>query len=104
FYLYLEQKTKSCVYETSSIIHKNSCRMAEKMPKLNLQQDAPKLTQAQLDYMKIVEKQNAERVRKLLVLKKKNIATGIAIGCVAVGIYGYTMYAMKQESFLDELE
>ncbi|KAL8175763.1 UNVERIFIED_CONTAM: hypothetical protein K2H54_007210 [Gekko kuhli] len=37
-------------------------------------------------------------------LKVRNALTGLAIGAVVVGIYGYTFYSVSQEHFLDELE
>lgn len=74
------------------------------MPKLNLQQDAPKLSQSQLDYMKLIERQNMERVRKLARLRRNNIGVGIALGVGVLGIYGYSIFSVKQEKFLDELE
>ncbi|XP_066948198.1 cytochrome c oxidase assembly factor 3, mitochondrial [Macrobrachium rosenbergii] len=79
-------------------------QVGKQMPKLNLQQDAPKLSQSQLDYMKLIERQNMERVRKLARLRRNNIGVGIALGVGVLGIYGYSIFSVKQEKFLDELE
>lgn len=37
-------------------------------------------------------------------LRGRNGLTALAIGAVALGIYGYTFYRISQERFLDELE
>ncbi|XP_008111372.1 cytochrome c oxidase assembly factor 3 homolog, mitochondrial [Anolis carolinensis] len=37
-------------------------------------------------------------------LKVRNALTGLGIGAIVVGIYGYTLYSVSQERFLDELE
>lgn len=76
----------------------------KQMPRLNLQQDSPHLSKAQLDYMKLIEGQNAERVRKLALQRKNNVMVGSLIGLGVLGIYAYSIYSVKQEKFLDELE
>lgn len=63
-----------------------------------------KISKSMAEYMKIVEKQNLERVQKLKKLRRTNIITGLAIGAAVLGIYGYTMFSVKQESFLDDFE
>ncbi|KAG6929852.1 cytochrome c oxidase assembly factor 3 [Chelydra serpentina] len=37
-------------------------------------------------------------------LRGRNVLTGLGIGAVVLGIYGYTFYKISQERFLDELE
>ncbi|CAM4635467.1 cytochrome c oxidase assembly factor 3 homolog, mitochondrial [Lepidochelys kempii] len=37
-------------------------------------------------------------------LRGRNLLTGLGIGAVVLGIYGYTFYKISQERFLDELE
>lgn len=37
-------------------------------------------------------------------LRSKNLITGLAIGGIVLGIYGYTFFSVSQEKFLDELE
>lgn len=76
---------------------------ADHMPKLNIANDKPKLSQAQLDYMKILEKQNIERVAKLKSLRRRNIITGLALMSGVFSIYAYSIFAVKQEKFLDEV-
>ncbi|XP_063888340.1 cytochrome c oxidase assembly factor 3, mitochondrial-like isoform X1 [Scylla paramamosain] len=74
------------------------------MPRLNLQRDSPQLSKAQLDYMKLIEGQNAERVRKLALQRRNNVIIGSLIGLGVLSIYGYSIYSVKQEKFLDELD
>lgn len=73
------------------------------MPKLEVA-DKLKLSQAQLDYMKILEKQNVERVAKLKRLRRNNLITGFSLLGAVIGIYAYSILAVKQEKFLDELD
>lgn len=70
------------------------------MPKI----DGKKLTERELSYIKAVERVNFERVEKLRRVKRNNRITGCLLGVVAVSIYGYSMYAVKQETFLDDFE
>lgn len=61
-----------------------------------------KLKQTELDFMKLVEKQNLQRVKKLRLQKTRNNWTGLVIGGTVIGIYLYSMLAVKQERFLDD--
>lgn len=70
------------------------------MPKI----DISKLKQADLDFMKYIEQQNRERVLKLTRIRRNNIFTGCLLGLSVLGIYGYTILSVKQESFLDDFE
>lgn len=74
------------------------------MPKLDISNDRLKLSQAQLDYMKILEKQNIDRVSKLKRLRRNNIFTGVALLGGVISIYAYSILAVKQEKFLDEVD
>lgn len=60
------------------------------------------LKKAEIDYMKIIEQKNRERVQKLQTISKKNRVTGIAIGAGVFSIYLYSIFAVKQETFLDD--
>ncbi|KAG7296294.1 hypothetical protein JYU34_021424 [Plutella xylostella] len=62
----------------------------------------PVLKKTELDYMKIIEQMNAERVKKLQSLTRRNRITGAAIGAGVVSIYLYSIFAVKQETFLDD--
>ena len=52
----------------------------------------------------IIALQNAERVRKLALQRRNNVIVGSLIGLGVLSIYGYSIYSVKQEKFLDELE
>jgi hypothetical protein len=62
----------------------------------------PVLKKAELDFMKIIEQKNLERVQKLQKINKRNRLTGAAIGAGVFGIYLYSIFAVKQETFLDD--
>lgn len=72
----------------------------ERMPKIDLK--THKLSQTEIDFMKIIEKQNLERVQKLKRLRKNNIITGCFLGAGVLSIYLYSMFAVQQERFLDD--
>jgi len=74
------------------------------MPKLDVVKDKLKLSQSQLDYMRILEQQNIERVAKLKRLRRNNLLTGVGLIASVVSIYAYSIIAVKQEKFLDELD
>lgn len=76
--------------------------MSEEVPKFKFSEPSRKLKQTEIDFMKIIEKQNLDRVLKLRRTKKNNIITGCVIGGSVLGIYLYSMYAVQQEKFLDD--
>lgn len=72
----------------------------DRMPKI----DVNKLKQTDLDFMKYIELQNLERVQKLKRVRRNNIITGCLLGAGVLSIYAYTMFAVRQESFLDDFD
>ena len=68
----------------------------QQMKKVDLSSDKPKLSQAQLDYMTILEKQNIDRVAKIKKLRTRNIVTGLALFAGVTSIYSYSIWAVKQ--------
>lgn len=66
--------------------------------------EGPKLSPAQLKFMKLIETQNLERVAKLERIRRRNTWTGWGLGALVIGIYAYSMHAVKQETFLDDFE
>ncbi|KAJ7984877.1 hypothetical protein DPEC_G00359330 [Dallia pectoralis] len=46
----------------------------------------------------------AQWKKKSQKLRGRNIATGLAIGAIVMGIYGYTFYSVSQEKIMDELD
>lgn len=78
-------------------------------PKINLKnikygESAPRLDRAQLEFMKLVEKQNLERVVKLQKVRRNNLITAGTLFTSVLGIYAYSILSIKQESFLDDFE
>lgn len=73
---------------------------SDRMPKIDLS----KLRQSDLDFIKFVEKQNRERVEKLIRLRKRNLFTGCLLGVGVFSIYFYSMFAVRQEKFLDDFD
>ncbi|XP_022117704.1 cytochrome c oxidase assembly factor 3, mitochondrial [Pieris rapae] len=72
--------------------------------KVDTGEQNPVLKKAELDYMKIIEQKNRERVQKLQQLGRRNRMTGFSIGAGVLGIYLYSIFAVKQETFLDDFE
>lgn len=73
---------------------------SDRMPKVDLK--SGKLSQTELDFMRIIEKQNLERVQKLKRLRRNNVLTGSLLGVGVLSIYLYSMWAVQQERFLDD--
>jgi len=63
-----------------------------------------KLNKTQLEFMKIIEQQNLERVQKLQKTRRNNIVTACCLGAGVLGIYAYSMFSVAQEKFLDDFE
>lgn len=60
------------------------------------------LSKEQLDFIRQVElEQWKKRTQKL---RTRNVATGLAIGALVMGIYGYTFYSVSQERIMDEMD
>jgi Coiled-coil domain-containing protein 56 len=72
------------------------------MPKVNFGKDKP--TESELQFIKLIEQKNKERVLKLRKLRFRNLWTAGALGGAVFGIYAYSMLAVRQESFLDDFE
>lgn len=66
--------------------------------------DLGKLKESEKNFMNILEKENLERVNKLKVLRRKNLFTVGLLGIGVLSIYGYTIFSVKQEHFLDDFE
>ncbi|KAJ8930664.1 hypothetical protein NQ314_016505 [Rhamnusium bicolor] len=75
-------------------------KMSDRMPKADL----AKLKQTELHFVKQVEQKNFERAQKLTRLRRNNLITGCLLGVGVLSIYGYSMYAVRQESFLDDFD
>nr|CAD7399516.1 unnamed protein product [Timema cristinae]CAD7433089.1 unnamed protein product [Timema monikensis] len=76
----------------------------ESMPKVDFEKDKAKFKNTAVDYIKLIEKLNLERVQKLQRIRRNNIITGCVLGGSVLGIYAYSMYSVKQETFLDDFD
>lgn len=75
--------------------------MSNRMQKV---EDFSQLKRSELEYIKEIERQNLERVAKLKRIRRNNLITGSLLGVGVLAIYGYSMFAVKQETFLDDFE
>lgn len=66
--------------------------------------EGPKLTPAQLAFMKLTEQENLKRVKKLEGIRRRNWMTGWTLAACVLSIYGYTILTIKQEKFLDDFQ
>ncbi|XP_076245482.1 cytochrome c oxidase assembly factor 3, mitochondrial-like [Calliopsis andreniformis] len=53
-------------------------------------------------YMKQAEQINFQRATKYRRTRRNNIILGLSLAAGVLGIYFYTMHAVKQETFLDD--
>ncbi|KAG7199180.1 hypothetical protein KM043_018056 [Ampulex compressa] len=77
---------------------------SENMPKLDFKKDAKRLKSTDLILMRRVEEDNIRRATRVKDWRKSNNRFAIPLAFGALGIYLYTMYAIKQETFLDDFE
>lgn len=75
---------------------------ANKESSFKIQEPGRKLKASEVDFMKLIEKENLNRVKKLQGLRRRNNLTGIVLGGTVLSIYLYSMLAVKQEKFLDD--
>ncbi|KAK5602029.1 Cytochrome c oxidase assembly factor 3 mitochondrial [Crenichthys baileyi] len=60
------------------------------------------LSQEQMHFIKQVELEQWKK--KTSKLRTRNVVTGLAIGALVLGIYGYTFYSVSQERIMDEID
>ena len=63
-----------------------------------------KLGKTEMTFVKKAEKMNANRANKHVKYRRKDWIIGGTCVTLAISIYAYTIYAMKQEQFLDDFE
>ncbi|PIO73304.1 hypothetical protein TELCIR_04726 [Teladorsagia circumcincta] len=66
--------------------------------------DIEDLPRAQKRFAKQFEKVNEERIKELFAKNYKNHIAMAVLLCLVVGIYYYTIHAVKQETFLEEID
>jgi len=62
------------------------------------------LGQIQMAFVKKAEMRNKERAKRHVFYRKKDWMIGMTCITIAISIYAYTIFAMKQETFLDDFE
>lgn len=70
--------------------------------------DAPEvkasLGDMQMRFVKKAEKMNAERAKEYSSSRRNTVIVGSLCVTIAASIYTYTIYAIKQETFLDDFD
>ncbi|XP_060883925.1 cytochrome c oxidase assembly factor 3 homolog, mitochondrial [Labrus mixtus] len=60
------------------------------------------LSLEQMHFIRQVELQQWKK--KTQQLRTRNVVTGLVIGALVMGIYGYTFYSVSQERIMDEMD
>uniref|UniRef100_A0A1A7WDN3 Cytochrome c oxidase assembly factor 3 n=1 Tax=Iconisemion striatum TaxID=60296 RepID=A0A1A7WDN3_9TELE len=60
------------------------------------------LSREQIHFIRQVELEQWKK--KTSKLRTRNVVTGLAIGALVLGIYGYTFYSVSQERIMDEID
>lgn len=76
----------------------------DRMPKVDLSKDSIKLSTSDLHWIKRVEQENIDRVKKLKVIRNRNLIVGGLLGATVLSIYSYTLKAIKQEQYFDDFD
>lgn len=59
---------------------------------------------AEQNYIRKISERNFERFKKEQTLRKHYRVTGVILFGFVLSVYGYTMYAISQEKFLDDFD
>lgn len=78
-----------------------------KLPKVSTEKKAPAIPDPEPNFfdrvhVKEIEAKNRQRVLKLLTSRRRSRITASVLSTLVLSIYGYTIYSMKQETFLDD--
>jgi len=60
-------------------------------------------TQLYDTFIRDVEKRNLQRINNLLRIRRRNLFTGIGLAVFVGCVYTYSILAVRQEKFLDEI-
>lgn len=88
----------------SSLHRKMSSGPEQQQHGLKIDDTTRKLKKSEIDFMRLIEQQNLQRVQKLQRQRRNSKITALALGGTVLGIYLYSMYSVKQERFLDDFE
>jgi len=99
---FLEPKNYRC-YSSSTPLRKKN---VQQMQQVEVDEAAVKqeLGQIQMAFVKKAEMRNKERAEHHVFYRKKDWMIGMTCITIAISIYAYTIFAMKQETFLDDFE
>lgn len=74
------------------------------MPKVDIAKESSKLSTSDRHWVRLIEKQNLERVQKLNLKRKRSTIIGFALSAAVLSVYAYTIHAVKQENYFDDFE
>jgi ABC-type anion transport system duplicated permease subunit len=77
---------------------------SDRLKEINLEKDLPKFSKIEQYYFQKIDAQNQKRLEEQRKKKKIGRITGLTLGAIVLGIYFYSMFAVKQETFLDDFE
>jgi len=76
---------------------------SDQMPKVDFMKDG-EIDKRLLQQIKFVERQNLLRATRLNRMRKNARYMGFVLGGIVLSIYGYSIYSIKQETFLNDFE
>ncbi|XP_041371698.1 cytochrome c oxidase assembly factor 3, mitochondrial-like [Gigantopelta aegis] len=87
-------------------IQQNTRKMAEanRMEKVDMTKEFNKLGESDKHYIRKLETMNLDRAKELRGLRNRNRYTAVFLGVAVLSIYGYSMYAVRQEKFLEDFD
>ena len=91
----------SSANEPSSAV---AARVQEETQSIDLRTEFKNLQKSDQLYIKRLEAINRARVKKQTLIRRRTFFMGVSLLAGVVGIYAYTMGAIKQEKFLDDFE
>jgi len=91
----------SNVNEPSSQI---AAPVQEETQSIDLRTEFKNLQKSDQLYIKRLEAINRARVKKQTLVRRRTFFLGVSLAAGVLGIYAYTMGAIKQEKFLDDFE
>ena len=103
FFSYNTYSDFTLVFSSSSSFYKEK---PQRMQQVEVDEAIVKqqLGDIQMAFVKKAEIRNKERATRHRFYRKKDWVIGATCITIAISIYAYTIFAMKQETFLDDFE
>lgn len=98
----LRRNAASTSNQTNTTVAANT--PSDRLRKIDLSKDMDSLPKAQQMYVKKMIEKNNERWEKDRKLRKHYNISAVILFSIVFSIYFYSMYAVKQEKFLDDFE